>query len=130
MTIVGTFDTTKLSLNGLPEAANTLDWDSGHLELLEGSTLTPLTLKLKTQVSQLSLRQLLQGDVTIEKANSELQLTQAVGEQQTSALKVQGPVEFTSFALTRGDEKQILLGCYHGKATISDGSRLLPLEIK
>lgn len=130
VTIAGVLDTTKLTLNGLPEAANVLTWDSGQIELREGSTLVPLALKLKTQVSQLALRQLPQGDVTIEKANGDLRLVQESGEQQASVLKAHGPIEFTSFALTQGEEKQILLGCYHGKATISEGSRVLPLDIK
>lgn len=128
--IVGILDTGKLALTGVPETANVLSWDNGHLDFQEGSTLVPLALKLKTQVAQLSLRQLPHGDVTIEKASSELHLTQEVDAQQASVLKVQGPVEFTSFALTHSEEKQVLLGCYHGKATMSEGSRLLPLDIK
>ena len=128
--ITGSLDTMKLSMNGLPETTNVLAWDTGHLEFREGSTLTPFLLNLKTQITQLSLPQLPQGDVTVEKANGDLRLTQEMSEQQTPVLKVYGPVEFTSFSLTHGDEKQILLGCYHGKGTVSEGSRLVPLDIK
>src|SRR5262249_14315098 len=35
-----------------------------------------------------------------------------------------------NLALTQGEEKQMILGCYHGKATMSGGSRLLPLDLK
>ena len=128
--IAGTLETTKLSLNGLPQDINVLAWDSGQIEFREGSTFVPLVLNLTTQVSQLALRQLPQGDVTIEKANGDLRLIQEDGEQQTSVFKAHGLVEFTNFALTHREEKQILLGCYHGKATINEGSRVLPLDIK
>lgn len=128
--IVGALDTAKLSLAGVPEAAKVLAWDTGRVEIHDGSTMTPFALHLKAQLDQLSMRQLPQGDVAIEKTNGELWVTQEPDAQQQETLKIHGPVEFTGFALTQGAENQILLGCHHGKATINKGSRVLPLDIR
>lgn len=130
VTVNGTLDTTKLTLNGVPEPVNILAWENGHMEISEGSTVMPLVLDLKAQLSQISLLHLPQGEVTIEKANGSLQLAQEVGPQQETRLRTQGAVEVSSFALTRESEKQILLGCYHGQAKINQGSYLIPLDLR
>jgi len=126
----GSLDTTKLLLNDFPEPANTLAWEQGHFEIGEESTMLPLRLNLTTQLSQFSVHHLPQGEVTIEKTSGTLQFAQETGPQQELRLRTHGSVEINSFALTHQPEKQILLGCYHGRAKIDQGSFLIPLNVR
>lgn len=128
--ISGSLDTVKLLLNKFPEPTNVLAWEQGHFELGEGSTVRPLLLNLAAQLSQFSAQHFPQGEVTIEKTTGNLQLAQEAGPGQEPRLRTQGSVEVSTFALTRQPEKQILLGCYHGRAKIAQGSFLMPLDMR
>lgn len=151
----GAVDTKDLSLAGVPQGGSALAWESGHVELRAGSTLLPLDLGVTAQLSRFSLQSLPQGDISIEKANGDLRLTQAQpgspaaaggsgegelrseGQQRDSSprqsslpLHAEGVIEITSSTLTHAPEKQILLGCYQARAKLSPGSSLLPLDLR
>ncbi|MBI3799617.1 MAG: DUF748 domain-containing protein [Deltaproteobacteria bacterium] len=143
LTVSGAVDTTALLLAGIPQLGSALSWDSGHLELGEGSTLLPLNIGLTTQLSRLSVQHLAQGDVSIEKASGNLQIAQeegtssAVSLPETSlvvqperSLKAQGTLDISNLLLSYGPEKQELLSCYQVRATLNAGSRLLPLNLR
>jgi hypothetical protein len=143
LAVSGVVETTALSLAGVPQPGSTLSWDSGHIELGEGSTIMPLNIGLTTQLSRLSVQHLAQGDVSIEKANGNLHIAQeegissAVSLQETApavqpelSIKAQGTLDISSLLLSYGPEKQELLSCYQVRATLNAGSRLLPLDLR
>ncbi|MSQ48250.1 MAG: DUF748 domain-containing protein [Deltaproteobacteria bacterium] len=128
--VSGSLATTQLTLTGIPEAASGLTWESARIDIGNGSTLAPLALEVSTQLVQVALQRLPQGDVAIEKASATLRLAQEERPQQEQWLRVQGPVDLTGFVLTQGPEKKILLGCYHATAKIAEGSRLVPFDVR
>jgi hypothetical protein len=148
----GTLATTVLRLSGTPEPQSLLAWETSHIEFGEGSTLVPFNLDLAVQLARLSVQHLQQGDISIEKANAKLLLSQDQHEKLSTAqgettpelpsqseaaspeslfsVHAQGDVELLSFALTFGPEKQILLGSYQTRAKLEKGSRLVPLDVR
>jgi hypothetical protein len=139
--VSGAVETTALAFTGVPQPGNVLGWDSGHIELGEGSTIIPLNIALNTQLSRLSLQHLPQGDVSVEKTSGNLRIVQedgisAEGSLQgvpaappSRSIKAQGTLEVSSLLLSHGPEKQELLSCYQVRATLNEGSRLLPLDL-
>src|SRR5207253_2276042 len=84
-----------------------------------------------------------QGDVSIGQANATLQLQQQTAAESTGAqsdnglahesasasLAVLGEFDIQNFLVSQGPEKQELVSCHHTKGRITEGSRLLPLEL-
>ncbi|MBI3302114.1 MAG: DUF748 domain-containing protein, partial [Deltaproteobacteria bacterium] len=164
--VSGALDTTTLALSGVPEPGSSVAWESGHVELREGSTVVPLNLGLSGQFSRFSLRRAEPGDLSIEQMSGNLQLTQEQRgkpsdspspvpgegwgesvsglqsdrgtphpgpfpqEERELSLQAQGVVDLNSLTLTHAPEQQILLGCHHARAELSEGSRLLPLDLR
>ncbi|HEV8713318.1 MAG TPA: DUF748 domain-containing protein, partial [Candidatus Binatia bacterium] len=140
--VSGAVETSALALTGFPQPGSVLGWDSGHIELGEGSTIVPLNIELHTQLSRLSVQHLPQGDVSIEKTSGNLRIVQEEGistevslqgtpvaAQPSLSIKAQGTLEVSSLLLSYGPEKQELLSCYQVRATLNEGSRLLPLDL-
>ncbi len=143
LSVSGVVETTALSLAGVPQPGSALSWESGHIELGEGSTIIPLDLKLHTQLSRLAVEHLAQGDVSTEKTNVDLRLVReevsssegslpetAAVAQPSLSVKVQGTLEVSSFLLASGTDKQEVLSCSQLRATLNEGSRLLPLDLR
>jgi hypothetical protein len=130
-------------LTGLPAAENTVMWDTGHLEVREGSTVLPLQMDVAAQFANVTVQNLPQGDVTIGKVDAAIQLQQKgatepnsppSGEGPTSepapaTLALQGEFDIQSFLVSQGPEKQELASFYHTKGRITEGSRLTPLDL-
>lgn len=143
VTVSGVVETTALALAGVPQSGSAVAWDSGHIELSEGSTVIPLNLGLSAQLSRLSVQHLPQGDVSIEKIGGNLRFVQeerasgktaipraASPEQTPLSIKARGTLDVSSFLLTHGSEKQEQLSCFQARAKLNDGSRLLPLDLR
>ncbi|MGE0824700.1 MAG: DUF748 domain-containing protein [Candidatus Binatia bacterium] len=130
VTLFGDLNTQKFTMTGVPDVSNVLAWESGQVSIRKGSTLTPLALRMKTRLSQLSLQQLSPGDVTIDKIEGDLRLAQKMDAQKEPTLQVRGPMEVSVFTLRDRTEQQILLACHHATARISEGSQLVPLDVR
>ncbi len=78
-TVGGTVETTALSLAGVPQPGSAVAWESGRVELGEGSTVIPLNLGLNAEFSRLSIQRLPQGDVSIEKTSGSLRIVREGG---------------------------------------------------
>jgi uncharacterized protein involved in outer membrane biogenesis len=143
LSVSGVVETTALSLAGVPQPGSALSWESGHIELGEGSTIIPLDLKLHTQLARLAVEHLAQGDVATEKTNVDLRLVQeeasssegslpetAAAVHPSLSIKAQGTLDVANFLLAYGADKQEVLSCYQFRATLNEGSRLLPLDLR
>ncbi len=75
-TVSGAVETTALTVTGVPQAGNTLTWEGAHIELNEGSSVVPLEVAFRAQLSRISLQHLSLGDLSIEKVDGNLHLTQ------------------------------------------------------
>jgi len=143
--VSGELDASGIALDGLPAAGNLLSWTNAHIAVREGSTLTPLSLEVTTQFTNVSLQRLPQGDVSFEQATSALRLTRHAETQNVAAsqlenaavdaaepvgLAVQGTFEVKGFLLAHGPEKAELLSCYQARGRLKAGSRLSPLDLR
>src|SRR6266446_4409445 len=93
LAVSGAVETTALALAGVPQPGSILGWDSGHIELGEGSTIIPLNIALTTQLSRLSVQHLTQGDVSIEKTNGNLRIVQEEGRASDGSLQQTPPMQ-------------------------------------
>lgn len=143
ITLSGAVETAALTLAGVPQPENTVAWESGRVELSEGSTVIPLNLGLNAELSRLSVQHLPQGDVSIEKTSGNLRIVQEGGTssdvslpgtpsaaQPPLSIKTQGTLDVSSLLLSYGPEKQELLSCYQVRVKLNEGSRLLPLDLQ
>ena len=64
----GDLDTSAFLVERAPAPGDVMALESGHLELRDGSTLTPLKLDAAVQFSRVLLQRLPQGDVSMEEA--------------------------------------------------------------
>jgi hypothetical protein len=144
VTVNGVLDTSAFAAAGLPAPENTLTWDTSHIEVREGSSLSPLRMDVAAQLTKLALQRLPQGDVSIEKVESALQLTPRGNAAQSQDLQTASlpestptPVEldvkgtFTAqgFLVAQGPDQQELLSCYRASGRVKEGSRLLPVDL-
>ncbi|MBI3756734.1 MAG: DUF748 domain-containing protein [Deltaproteobacteria bacterium] len=139
----GTLEAPAFMLMGLPAEENTIVWDTGHLEVREGSTVLPLQMNMTAQFANVTLQNLPQGDVSIGKVEATIQLKQKVAaepnpppsgatptsESASAMLALQGEFDIQSFLVSQGPDKQELVSCYHTKGRITEGSRLAPLDL-
>ncbi len=130
-------------LTGLPAPENTILWDTGHIEVREGSTVLPLQMDLTAQFAKVTVQNLPQGEVSIGKVDAAMQLQwkgaaepsappsdeTPTSEPAPVALALRGEFDLESFLLSQGPEKQELVSCYHTKGRITEGSRLAPLDL-
>jgi hypothetical protein len=144
VSVSGELEASGIALDGLPTADNLLSWTNAHIAVREGSTLTPLSLEVAAQFTNVSLQRLPQGDVSFEQATGALRLTRHAETQNVAAsqlenaavdaaepvgLAVQGTFEVRGFLLTHGPEKEELLSCYQARGQLKAGSRLSPLAL-
>ena len=100
--------------------------------------MVPLDLGLDAQLARFSLQRPQPGDLSIEQVKGNLRLTQEQsggpnseggGALRKPPVQAQGVVEITNLTLTPPQAQQVLLGCYQARVALSEGSRLLPLDL-
>lgn len=142
--VSGALDTAAVSVTGFSAAGSELGWQSGRIAVGEGSTVLPLAASLETSLSQLTLRHLPSGTLTIGQATGAGHLAwrpeglspaaapeegeTSVGSRQPPVLQVHGSVEANDVVL-KDSQQQIWFACYHGRAELREGSQLLPLAL-
>jgi hypothetical protein len=140
----GEIEASTITLDGFPAPGALLAWTDARLVVGEGSSLTPLSLEVTAQLTNISLQRLPQGDMSFEQVNGAVQLTRRVpflnaGASQPEnaaarvatpmSLNMQGTFEVKSFLLAQGPEKEELVSCYQARGQVKAGSRLTPLDL-
>lgn len=143
--ISGNLDAPAFVVEGLPDADEAVTWETAAVELREGSTLAPLSLDATAQFAHMTLKNLPQGDLSIEKIGGAFQFARHQGilppappqrekaepaETEGVEIEAQGTLEAQGVLFAYGAEKQELLSCHAMKARLKPGSRLLPFDVQ
>lgn len=143
--ISGTLDAPGFVVDGLPDADEAVTWETAEIELREGSTLMPLSLDATAQFAHMTLKNLPQGDLSIEKIGGAFQFARHQGilppapphrekaepaDTERDEIEAQGTLEAQGVLFAYGTEKQELLSCHAMKARLKPGSRLLPFDVQ
>lgn len=127
----GTLETMKFLIDGIPEAGSSVGWESGRVEIREGSTTAPLALQLQPQLSRLLVHQSSQANLAIEQVNGTVALTSpAVAEGQPPSLMFNGTLITTQSTLTGVPEAANVLTWESSQIDIRDGSTLTPFVLE
>jgi len=128
--LAGTLETAKFHIDGLPETGNSVGWESGQVEIAAGSTVLPLTLQFKPQLSRLLFHRPTPGDLTVENLQGHLRLAQSIGAEGSQPLTLSGTVETAQLTLNGVPESTSVLAWENGQLEIRDGSTLTPLVLE
>lgn len=128
--INGTLETAKFQIDGLPETGNSVGWESGQIEIAAGSTVMPLALQFKPQLSRLLFHRPTPGDLTVENLQGNLRLAQTKVAEGPQPLILSGTVETAQFSLNGIPESASVFTWENGQIEIRDGSTLVPLVLE
>jgi hypothetical protein len=126
----GNLETAKFQIEGLPETGSSIGWESGQVEIAAGSTVMPLALQFKPQLSRLLFHRPTPGDLTVENLQGSLMLAQTTTADDSQPLTLSGTVETTQLTLNGAPEPASVLAWENGQIEIRDGSTLVPLVLE
>ena len=126
----GTLETTQFLLDGVPEAGSSVSWESGHLEIREGSTTTPLALHLQPQLTRVRVYRPSQADLALEQVNGTVTLASPTVAEGQPPLLFGGTLTTTQLTLSGIPEAASVLTWESSQIDIRDGSTLTPLALE
>jgi hypothetical protein len=139
----GTLGASALFVDGLPAPDSTVAWTRAQLEVSEGSMIFPaLNLSVRGQISDITLSNLPQGNVSVEFMEGDLRLTRRNPDnppvvQQVSAaatvapeVSVHGHVGVKGFVVRQGPHNTEVLSWYQARAELQEGSQVVPLDLR
>jgi hypothetical protein len=126
----GILETTQVLLEGMPEAGSSVSWESGRIEIREGSTATPLALYLQPQLAHVRVQRPSQSDLAIEQLNGTVALTSPTVTEGQPPLLFSGTLATTQLTLSGIPEAANVLTWESAQIDISNGSTLTPLALE